>query len=59
MRIRSYSKINLSLRVLKKLKKVEFMILKLVQYYYGYLTKLIIEKSKKDLTIFKGKFKKN
>ena len=57
MRIRSYSKINLSLRVLKKLKsgihdiETSAVLLRLFD-------ELIIEKSKKDLTIFKGKFKK-
>ena len=57
MRIRSYSKINLSLRVLKKLKsgihdiETSAVLLRLFD-------ELIIKKSKKDLTIFKGKFKK-
>ena len=56
MKIKSYSKVNLSLRILKKLKNGMHSIETnsiLVNLY----DEIILKKSRKNVTIFKGEFK--
>ncbi len=57
MRIKSYSKINLTLRVLKKSKKGLHDI-ETNSTLINLFDEIVIKKSEKDVIKFKGKFKK-
>ena len=58
MRIKSFSKINLTLRVLKKLKNGMHNI-ETNSVLVNLFDEINIKKNKKDVVIFKGKFKNN